>query len=173
MPSPHGGVPPQHEPYPGPVPGVFPPGERVSGKDGNGVYRGAVFLPRASAARRWWARIIDGTFVVVLAAGVAAGAVLAAAKGVADDPVMAATAFSVYPALLLVFGALYGCMRSPGQALTGVVSLRCDSGKRVGFWRGMFRYLGVGFLPVTAVLALMSFLDLPVFFDESVRVYRR
>lgn len=172
MPNPPGGVPPQ-QPCPGAAPQSFHYQERVSGKDGNGVHRGGVFLLRASAARRWWARIIDAAIVVALFGAVVAALLVSGETVQLSDSAAGLTMFAAYPVLLLVLGALYGCTCSPGQALTGVVSLRCHSGKRVGFWRGMFRYLGIGLLPITAVLALGSLLDLPTFNDEEVRVYRR
>lgn len=146
----------------------------MSGKDGNGVQRGDVFVLRASAARRWWARVFDGMFIVAAAAVVfAVAAVLADTGRVSDDVMVAALVFG-YPVLLLIFGALYGCSSSPGQALLGVVSLRCHSGRRVGFWRGMCRYVSVGFFPITALIAILSILELPTsFYDEEIRVYRR
>src|SRR5699024_11310209 len=49
----------------------------------------------------------------------------------------AGMALITYPLMVLIFGALYGCTVSPGQALCGVVSLQTAHGRRVGFWRGM------------------------------------
>src|SRR5699024_12731352 len=44
----------------------------------------------------------------------------------------ARVALITYPLMVLLFGALYGCTVSPGQALCGVVSLQTAHGRRVG-----------------------------------------
>ncbi|ASR35777.1 hypothetical protein BAY61_13055 [Prauserella marina] len=171
MPNPHGPAAPEPQAHPGSW--AAAPPQRIVGPDGNGVRRSEVFLFRAPAARRWWARIFDGLFVAVLAAILIGTAAVLDDKGHLSTNAGIIVFLGAYPAMLLLFGALYGCTRSPGQAMMGVVSLRSSSGRRVGFWRGMFRYLGVGFFPVTFVLLIVAILDMPVPYDEPVRVYRR
>src|SRR5699024_709930 len=73
----------------------------------------------------------------------------------------AGMALITYPLMVLIFGALYGCTVSPGQALCGVVSLQTAHGRRVGFWRGMGRYLAIGFFPIALLLLVWVFLDAP------------
>ncbi|MEU3271193.1 RDD family protein [Saccharomonospora sp. NPDC006951] len=170
--NPHGWPSPQQQAHPQSPYAAQPP-RNIAGPDGNGVRRGEVFLLRASAARRWWARIFDGVFVAVPAAAIIFTALVLGDRGQLSDSAGTILLFATYPAVLMIFGALYGCTCSPGQAMMGVVSLRSSSGSRVGFWRGMFRYLGVGLFPVTVVLLIMSILDMPVPYDEPVRVYRR
>lgn len=77
-----------------------------------------------------------------------------------------------YPLMALVFGALYGCTVSPGQALCGVVTLK-HSGRRVGFWRGTTRYLGVAFFPVTIILLIWTIFDAPTLDLDPIDVYYR
>src|SRR5699024_5952415 len=62
---------------------------------------------------------------------------------------------------------------SPGQALCGVVSLQTAHGRRVGFWRGMGRYLAIGFFPIALLLLVWIFLDAPASDSAPIRVYRR
>ncbi|OZM74694.1 hypothetical protein CFN78_00125 [Amycolatopsis antarctica] len=170
VPNPHGHALPQSPPQSW---HAAPPPQHTFGPDGNGVQRGEVFLFRASTARRWWARILDGVFVIVPAVAAVLGTAVLSDKGQLSDSIGMIVLFAAYPVMLVVGGALYGCSRSPGQAITGVVSLRSSSGHRVGFWRGTFRYLGVGFFPVTLVVMILSILDMPDVYDEPVRVYRR
>lgn len=139
------------------------------GPDGNGVWRAGRFFGRASGPRRWSGRILDALFAAILTA---------AALGIANavDGDLALTGFVAYPASFLFLGALYGCTCSPGQAIAGVVSLRSSSGRRVGFWRGMLRYLFVGLLPISVIMLIWAALDgggsVPGG-EEAIRVYRR
>jgi threonine/homoserine/homoserine lactone efflux protein len=77
-----------------------------------------------------------------------------------------------YPLIVLVFGALYGCTVSPGQALCGVVSLQVAHGRRVGFWRGMGRYLAVGFFPIAITVVIWAFFDAPTIDSVPIKVFR-
>ncbi|MDO5617595.1 hypothetical protein [Kocuria sp.] len=131
-------------------------------------------LPQASAHRCWAARLIDAALITVATCVCMTG-------GAAIAPSAAATAVVAvlsYPAALLFFGVLYGLTVSPGQLLTGVISLRAWTGRRVGAWRGAWRYLGVGLAPFWAIFAVWSALTSGNFMDvgyaEPVRVvYRR
>lgn len=77
-----------------------------------------------------------------------------------------------YPLMALVFGALYGCTLSLGQVLCGVVTLK-HSGRRVGLWRGMTRYLAVAFFPITVVLLIWILFDAPTMDLDPIDVYYR
>ncbi len=109
----------------------------------------------APAARRWWGRILDALFVLVVTgvAGAVGGA-LRGARSMGDGALVAVPA-SGYFAAVLCLGALYGCGASPGQALAGTITLR-PSGRSVGFWRGIGRYLAIGFLPLTIIAVLWN-----------------
>src|SRR5699024_2541300 len=85
----------------------------------------------------------------------------------------AGMALITYPLMVLIFGALYGCTVSPGQALCGVVSLPTAHGRRVGFWLGLGRYLAIGFFPIALLLLVWVFLDAPAVVSAPIRVYRR
>lgn len=139
----------------------------------DGTYRNGALLPQASPTRRRWARILDALFVFV-ATGLMIGMALAlsAANVISLDAATGACLIS-YPLMVLVFGALYGCTVSPGQALCGVVSLQVDHGRRVGFWRGMGRYLAVGFFPIAITVVIWSFFDAPTIDSVPIKVFRR
>lgn len=104
----------------------------------------------ASRHRAWAARATDAIltaavtliWVGLIPMGVhsTGGAVLLAAAG--------------YGAVLVIFGIMYGWMVSPGQVLWSVVSLRIWTGRRVGAWRGAWRFIGVGVCPLWLVLYL-------------------
>ena len=139
----------------------------------NGTLRNGVLLQPASTSRRWWARILDAVFVLVFT-GVVIGIALAlSAVGLISLDAATGVCLASYPLMALVFGALYGCTVSPGQALCGVVSLQADFGRRVGFWRGMGRYLAVAFFPITVLAVLWTFLDAPTFDSVPIKVFRR
>ncbi|WP_181272716.1 RDD family protein [Brevibacterium oceani] len=139
----------------------------------NGTLRNGQLLPPAPASRRRWARVLDAVFVLALTALIATAALSLEGAGVVSIDAATAAALISYPFALLVFGALYGCTVSPGQALTGVVSLQKDLGRRVGFGRGMGRYLAVGFFPIVIVLVIWTILDAPTIDTVPIRVYRR
>ncbi len=139
----------------------------------SGVWRHGRLLPPASAARRWWARILDALLTVVLTVVIAVSAMLLQDAQVIDLDAATAAALLGCPVVLLFLGALYGCTVSPGQALLGVVSLRSADGRRVGLWRGMGRYLGVGLFPIALVVLILSFFDAPSFGSAPIRVCRR
>lgn len=139
----------------------------------DGAQRNGALLHPASASRRWWARVLDAVFALLLSAIIAIAAF--ALYGVNLISIDAATAAALisYPFALLLFGALYGCTASPGQAMTGVVSLQQGIGRRVGFWRGMGRYLAIGFFPIVLVVVIWSILDAPTIDSVPIKVYRR
>lgn len=139
----------------------------------NGTLRNGELLHPASTGRRWWARILDAVFVVVLSVLIAITALSLEWAGLISIDAATAAALIGYPFALLLFGALYGCTVSPGQALTGVVSLQKDMGRRVGFWRGMGRYLAIGFFPIVLVVLIWSILDAPSIDSVPIKVYRR
>lgn len=139
----------------------------------NGRVRNDGPLQQVPTSRRWWARILDAVFVLV-STGLIIGIALALfAAGMISIDVATGVSLITYPLMVLVFGALYGCTFSPGQALCGVVSRQADSGRRVGFWRGMGRYLGVGFFPLALLLLLWNFFDAPTFDSVPIKVFRR
>lgn len=116
--------------------------------------------------------MLDAVFVLVLTGLIiGVGLALAGANLISLDAATGAALFS-YPLMTMVFGALYGCTVSPGQALCGVVSLK-TGGRRVGFWRGMGRYLAVAFFPVTIVGFIWTFLDAPSFELDPIEVFSR
>ncbi|MGO2036497.1 MAG: RDD family protein [Brevibacterium sp.] len=139
----------------------------------NGTLRNGELLYPASTGRRWRARILDAVFVVVLTALIAITALSLEGAGVISIDAATAAALIGYPFALLLFGALYGCTASFGQALTGVVSLQKDMGRRVGYWRGMGRYLAIGFFPIVLVALIWSILDAPSIDSVPIKVYRR
>ena len=135
--------------------------------------RNGILLPPASTSRRWWARILDAFFVLVFTGFIIGLAfALYGADAISIDAA-ARVALITYPLMVLLFGALYGCTVSPGQALCGVVSLQTAHGRRVGFWRGMGRYLAIGFFPIALLLLVWIFLDAPASDSAPIRVYRR
>lgn len=139
----------------------------------DGTHRNGVLVQQASPTRRWGARILDALFVLV-STGLIIGIALAlsAANVISLDAATGACLIS-YPLVVLFFGALYGCTVSPGQALCGVVSLQVDHGRRVGFWRGMGRYLAVGFFPIASTVVIWSFFDAPTIDSVPIKVFRR
>ena len=150
-------------------PFVLPNGEQaVTGPNGNCVVRGGRYHYRATKGRAWAARLIDAVLLVALTAGVI-GASVSTLPATTSDDLKAALMVLPYPVFAILLGMLYGTMCSPGQAVCGVVSLRCRSGRRVGAWRGMWRYLAIAFFPVT----LLAALDLPTTWEEDIRVYDR
>lgn len=143
------------------------------GTHGYGMWSNGRFLHPASVARRWWARVLDALFVLLLALTATVAAFSLYEAGAVGLDAATAVALLSYPVALLVLGALYGCTVSPGQALTGVVSLRQPRGDRVGFWRGMVRYLGVGLFPLALVLLIFWLLDSGDIDSARIAVYRR
>jgi hypothetical protein len=139
----------------------------------NGTWRTGVFLPPASTSRRWWARILDALFVLILTGLIIGIAMALSGVGVISLDAAVGVSLISYPIMVLLFGALYGCTVSPGQALCDVVSLQIAHGRRVGFWRGMGRYLSVGFFPIALLLLLWTFLDAPATDWVPIRVFRR
>ena len=123
----------------------------------------------ASPARRWWARIIDTTIVLVVT-------ILVAMLGYIGEPLPSdamGTALVAglmgYVIATVVLGLLYGWGAGLGQMMTGVKSRRTSDGRRVGGFRGMMRYLAIAFLPSTIYLAL----DAPALWIDNVVVFRR
>ncbi|NHU84184.1 RDD family protein [Kocuria sp. JC486] len=111
--------------------------------------------PVASDNRAWGARIVDGGLVVLLTAtGFTLAAVLVSSGGL-DSDLGLMIGLGVYPLVLVFLGVLYGCRCSPGQLLFDVVSLRAWTGRRVGVWRGAWRYLGVGLAPLWVVVGIV------------------
>ncbi|WP_209323935.1 RDD family protein [Brevibacterium renqingii] len=138
-----------------------------------GTLRNGMLLPPASTSRRWWARILDAVFVVTFTGFLIGFAFALYGVNVISIDAATGVALISYPLLVLLFGALYGCTVSPGQALCGVVSLQTAHGRRVGFWRGMGRYLAIGFFPIALLLLVWVFLDAPAIDSAPIRVYRR
>ena len=135
--------------------------------------RDGVLLPPASTSRRWWARILDTVFILMFTGFIIAIAFALYGVDVISIDTAVGVALITYPLMVLLFGALYGCTVSPGQALCGVVSLQTAHGRRVGFWRGMGRYLAIGFFPIALLLLVWVFLDAPAVDSAPIRVYRR
>ena len=135
--------------------------------------RDGVLLPPASTSRRWWARILDAVFILMFTGFIIAIAFALYGVDVISIDAAVGVALITYPLMVLLFGALYGCTVSPGQALCGVVSLQTAHGRRVGFWRGMGRYLAIGFFPIALLLLVWIFLDAPASDSAPIRVYRR
>lgn len=127
----------------------------------------------APSGYRWAARLIDGGLVAICTmAWMAVGLISV------DDPgVVIVLTVLGYLASLVFFGVLYGCMASPGQAMAGVVSLRAWTGRRVGVWRGAWRYIGAGLLPLWVILFLVDAFSnggaADVGYSEPVRVVFR
>ncbi|WP_309131382.1 RDD family protein [Brevibacterium sp.] len=140
---------------------------------GHGTWRRGQLLRPASATRRWWARIIDALLILVLTSVTAVTAMSLYGATVLSLDAATAAALLSYPAVLLLFGALYGCTLSPGQAMMGVVSLRTHDGRRVGFWRGMGRYLGVGLFPIALVVLIWTLFEATSFGSAPIRVCQR
>ncbi|WP_209370945.1 RDD family protein [Brevibacterium renqingii] len=138
-----------------------------------GTLRNGMLLPPASTSRRWWARILDAVFVVTFTGFLIGFAFALYGVNVISIDAATGVALISYPLLVLLFGALYGCTVSPGQALCGVVSLQTAHGRRVGFWRGMGRYLAIGFFPIALLLLVWVLLDAPAIDSAPIRVYRR
>ena len=137
-----------------------------------GILRNGMLLPPASTSRRWWARILDAVFVVTFTGFLIGFAFALYGVNVISIDAATGVALISYPLMVLLFGALYGCTVSPGQALCGVVSLQTAHGRRVGFWRGMGRYLAIGFFPIALLLLVWVFLDAPAIDSAPIRVYR-
>ena len=125
---------------------------------GPGPWRNRGPLTPAPSVRRWWARILDAVFVLFFTGLVIGIALALTAVNIISIDDATKVALISYPLMALVFGALYGCTVSPGQALCGVVTLK-HSGRRVGFWRGMSRYVAVAFFPITIVVLIWALLQ--------------
>ena len=139
---------------------------------GPGPWRNRGPLTPAPSVRRWWARILDAVFVLFFTGLVIGIALALTAVNIISIDDATKVALISYPLMALVFGALYGCTVSPGQALCGVVTLKY-SGRRVGFWRGMSRYVAVAFFPITIVLLIWTFFDAPTMDLDPIDVYCR
>ena len=125
---------------------------------GPGPWRNRGPLTPAPSVRRWWARILAAVFVLFFTGLVIGIALALTAVNIISIDDATKVALISYPLMALVFGALYGCTVSPGQALCGVVTLK-HSGRRVGFWRGMSRYVAVAFFPITIVVLIWALLQ--------------
>src|SRR5699024_5888610 len=86
--------------------------------------RDGVLLPPASTSRRWWARILDTVFILMFTGFIIAIAFALYGVDVISIDAAVGVALITYPLMVLLFGALYGCTVSPGQALCGVMSLQ-------------------------------------------------
>lgn len=139
---------------------------------GPGPWRSRGPLTPAPSVRRWWARILDAVFVLFCTGTVVGVAIALAGINIISLDAATGAALASYPLMALVFGALYGCTVSPGQALCGVVTLK-HSGRRVGFWRGMVHYVAVAFFPITIVLLIWTFFDAPTMDLDPIDVYYR
>ncbi|MEY8570403.1 MULTISPECIES: RDD family protein [Brevibacterium] len=139
---------------------------------GPGPWRNRGPLIPAPSVRRWWARILDAVFVLFFTGMFIGIALTLSAVNIISVDDAAKVALISYPLMALVFGVLYGCTVSPGQALCGVVTLK-HSGRRVGFWRGMTRYVAVAFFPITILLLIGSLLDAPTIDLDPIDVYYR
>lgn len=124
---------------------------------------------QASTGQRWWARIIDAVIILLVSSG-------SAALGYASEPLASdATATALmafvlaYGVMVPLLGLLYGWGAGLGQMMTRVKSRRTSDGRRVGGFRGMMRYLGIGFLP----LAIYSLLDAPTLWHDEIVVFKR
>ncbi|TNM55886.1 RDD family protein [Brevibacterium sediminis] len=140
--------------------------------NGPGPWRSRGPLTPAPLVRRWWARVLDAIFVLFCTGTVVGVAIALAGIKIISLDAATGVALISYPLMALVFGALYGCTVSPGQALCGVVTLK-HSGRRVGFWRGTTRYLAVAFFPITVVLLIWTIFDAPTFDLDPIDVYYR
>lgn len=139
---------------------------------GPGPWRTRGPLTPAPSGRRWWARILDAVFVLFFTGMVIGIAVALTGVNIISLDAATGAALASYPLMALVFGALYGCTVSPGQALCGVVTLK-HSGRRVGFWRGMTRYFAVAFFPITILLFIWTIFDAPTMDLDPIDVYDR
>ncbi|UVI35562.1 RDD family protein [Brevibacterium spongiae] len=126
----------------------------------------------APPTRRWWARTLDAVFVLFFTGMLIGIALALTAVNIISIDGATKVALISYPLMALIFGALYGCTVSPGQALCGVVTLK-HSGRRVGFWRGMSRYVAVAFFPITILLAIWTIFDAPTMDLDPIDVYYR
>ncbi|MGM0697956.1 MAG: RDD family protein [Actinomycetota bacterium] len=140
--------------------------------NGSGPWRNRGPLTPAPSVRRWWARILDAVLVLFCTGTVVGVAIALAGIKVISLDAATGVALASYPLMALVFGALYGCTVSPGQALCGVVTLK-HSGRRVGFWRGTTRYLAIAFFPITVVLLIWTIFDAPTLDLDPIDVYYR
>ncbi|MCS4592977.1 RDD family protein [Brevibacterium sediminis] len=140
--------------------------------NGPGPWRSRSPLTPAPLVRRWWARVLDAIFVLFCTGTVVGVAIALAGIKVISLDAATGVALASYPLMALVFGALYGCTVSPGQALCGVVTLK-HSGRRVGFWRGTTRYLAIAFFPITVVLLIWTIFDAPTLDLDPIDVYYR
>ncbi|SDS10636.1 RDD family protein [Brevibacterium siliguriense] len=139
---------------------------------GPGPWRNRGPLTPAPSVRRWWARILDAVFVLLFSGLVIGIALALTTVNIISIDDAAKVALISYPLMALVFGALYGCTLSLGQVLCGVVTLK-HSGRRVGLWRGMTRYLAVAFFPITVVLLIWILFDAPTMDLDPIDVYYR
>ncbi|WP_434591660.1 RDD family protein [Brevibacterium sp. 1718] len=140
--------------------------------NGPGPWRNRSPLTPAPLVRRWWARVLDAIFVLFCTGTVVGVAIALAGIKIISLDAATGVALASYPLMALVFGALYGCTVSPGQALCGVVTLK-HSGRRVGFWRGTTRYLAIAFFPITVVLLIWTIFDAPTLDLDPIDVYYR
>lgn len=112
--------------------------------------------PVASAGRRWTGRIIDAVLVLLVVLTVLGVTMVLQDQGRIGIDLALGLTLGTYLLVLIVFGGLYGRQHSPGQAIAGVVSVQMIRQNRVGFWRGIGRYLAVGFFPVLLVALVLS-----------------
>lgn len=129
----------------------------------------------ASAPRRVLARLVDALLVLVLTGGSLAALIQVNDRGLIGDAASAAAIVGAYALWLGLLGALYGRRLSPGQALLGVESLLETTLRRVGAWRGVGRYLTVGFFPLSVIWLVLAWFETPAPSEHRarVRVYRR
>lgn len=114
------------------------------------VFRHGNPHPQASSWRRWTAATIDAALVIV---GTVVW-VLVCEQIMPRGQASMVVAVLGYPTMLVIAGVLYGLRASPGQLICAVVSLRVWTGRRVGAWRGAWRYIGVGLAPLWILVYL-------------------
>lgn len=107
---------------------------------------------RASAPRRWFSRLIDAVIVVGVAV---AAAVVGKNTGTSETATIAF--FGAYTCAALVLGVLYGLGYGIGQMAMGMKSRLARNGRRVGPFRGAWRYLLIAYFPVTIFVVVSAF----------------
>ena len=73
-----------------------------------------------------------------------------------DDTVLLLAWVAVVLATVAVLGGFSGLGCSPGQFVAGVETRRRDTGRRIGWWRGMWRYLYYPFLVFVVLASVFS-----------------
>lgn len=141
-----------------------------------GIQRDGIHYPAASAAQRWWARIIDG--LVVFSATIGGAVIGGSAVGAGGDQTEAEllAALASFAGASMLLGLLYGWGAGLGQAIVGVKSRRLRDGRHVGGFRGWMRYWAIAFFPlacVALVIGLFNGSGVPSGWSDEVKVFKR